>query len=135
MHLGSTDTLDGGVPLVDPGVLRNLAESLDSPDIASRFGSDFVAMWELRRSRLAAALARNDLPAAVDAVISLRVASTMVGAHRLAWLARQVEDGVNRGDFVVARGFMAQLETCGAETVAELALLGDAGLALCSPDL
>lgn len=135
MHIGSTDALGDGVPLVDPGVLRHLAGSLDSPGIASRFASDYVDMWEMRRSRLDAALAVNDFPATVDAVISLRVASTMVGGHRLAWLARQVEDAVNRGDFAVARGFMAQLETCGAETVAELALLGDAGLALCSPDL
>lgn len=135
MLIGNTDALAGTVLLVDPAVLRHLAESLDSRYIAARFASDFVAMWDLRRRRLAAALTRSNLPEAVDAVISMRVASTMVGGHRLALRARQVEDAVNRGDFATARVLMAQVETCGAETVAELAHLGDTELALCSRHL
>lgn len=127
--------LSGGNPLVDPAVLRDLADKLDSPDIASRFAADYVAMWELRRSRLMAALKRNDFPAAVDAVISLRVASVMVGGSRLAWLAQQVEDAVNRADFVAGRELMAAVGVCGAETVEELALVCDSELALCSRHL
>lgn len=129
------DATDEGVPLVDPEVLRDLADKLESPAIASRFAADYVDMWELRLSRLAAALQRSDFPAAIDAVLSLRVASVMVGAGRLAGLAQQVENAVNRGDFAAGRKLLAAVGVCGAETVEELALLCNPELALCSRHL
>lgn len=135
MNTVNNDAADGGVPLVDPEVLRDLADKLESPAIASRFAADYVDLWGLRLSRLAAALARNDFPAAVDAVISLRVASVMVGAGRLAGLAQQVENAVNRGDFTAGRELMAEVSVCGAETVEELAQLCNQELALCSRHL
>lgn len=135
MNTGSGDAINDEVPLVDPEVLRDLADKLESQGIASRFASDYVDMWELRLSRLAAALQRNDFPAAVDAVISLRVASVMVGAARLAGLAQQVEDAVNRGDFTAGRELLATVEACGVETVEELALPCNQELALCSRHL
>ncbi|MFJ6028429.1 Hpt domain-containing protein [Pseudarthrobacter sp. NPDC092424] len=135
MNSGSGEGLDGQIPLVDPAVLKDLADKLQSPDIASRFAADYVDLWEVRRARLAAALERNDFPGAVDAVISLRVASVMVGAGRLTWLAQQVEDAVNSADFAAGRELMAAVCACGIQTVEELAKPYNPELALCSRHL
>ncbi|MFJ5860938.1 Hpt domain-containing protein [Pseudarthrobacter sp. NPDC092439] len=135
MNSGSGEGLDGQIPLVDPAVLKDLADKLQSPDIASRFAADYVDLWEVRRARLAAALERNDFPGAVDAVISLRVASVMVGAGRLTWLAQQVEDAVNSADFAAGRELMAAVGACGIQTVEELAQPCNPELALCSRHL
>ncbi|MFJ6078609.1 Hpt domain-containing protein [Pseudarthrobacter sp. NPDC092419] len=139
MNIGSGDAVDGapgsGIPLVDPLVLADLADKLESPDIACRFAADYVALWEARRSRLAAALVRNDFPAAVDAVISLRVASVMVGAERLAWLAQQVEDAINSANFAAGRELMDAVGVCGTATLDVLVLPRNPELALCSRHL
>lgn len=111
------------IPLVDPGVLGDLGTSLDSNALAVRFAGDYIALWSRRRRRLATALARGDFPASIDAVLSLRTASVMVGGLRLAVLARQVEDAIHRGDFAAAEQIMAGVAVCGADTVAALALV------------
>lgn len=122
MSVAGGTAVEDDVPLVDPAVLMDLRNNLDSPVIALKFAGDYTGMWELRRSRLAAALNRGDLAAAMDAVISLRVSSTMVGGRRLAALAQQLEEAVSRADFATARQFTAAVDACGEETVNELRL-------------
>lgn len=113
---------DEGLPLMDPAVLLDLGEKLNSPEIACGFARDFAAMWDLRRRRLAASLDRRDYSAALDAVISLKVSSAMVGGLRLARLAEEVEVAVRRGDLTAGLALMGTVTDYGHETVNELRL-------------
>lgn len=116
--------VEGDIPVLDPEVLDDLRDKLDSPRIALKFADDYVGMWEMRRDRLSAALKRSDFPAAVDAVISLRVSSAMVGAVRLSCLAQRMENAVIGGDLAVARELIPAVAACGEQTVDRLRLIG-----------
>jgi hypothetical protein len=64
----------------------------------------------------------------MDAVLSLRIASTMVGALRLADLARELENQIQEADLDAARLTLEQVGQCGTQTVAILEsekVLGD----------
>ena len=108
------------LPLVDPAVLEELAEQLDGPTVARRFARDYTDMWEQRFRRLAAALARQDRAAAMDAVISLKISSAMVGALRLAWLAEQLEHLIRSEDYDAGKKVLAEVADHGGQTVREL---------------
>lgn len=113
---------DDRLPLMDPTVLVDLAEKLDSPDIANKFARDYAAVWPLRQRRLAAALNRRDHTGALDVAISLKVSSAMVGGVRLARLAEQLEHFVRRGDLISGLALMDAVTQYGRETVKELQL-------------
>ena len=83
---------------MDTGVLLDLEDQLGRADLATNFVKDYAALWEQRERRLAVSLAGEDRDAALDAVISLKVTSGMVGARRLAGLAQALERAVRRGD-------------------------------------
>ncbi|KRE76735.1 hypothetical protein ASG79_17695 [Arthrobacter sp. Soil761] len=107
------------MPLVDPVVLQDLEDELGQPDLVTNFAKDYVRLWEQRERRLIASLANQDRAAALDAVISLKVSSTMVGALRLAGLAQALESAVRRGD--LGGGFFPELISAhGWATVNEL---------------
>jgi hypothetical protein len=106
------------LPLVDLLVLQELEEELGRPDLATNFAKDYVVMWERRERRLVASLQEEDHAAALDAVISLKVSSTMVGALRLACLAQALEGAVRRGE--VSGGAVGELSVHGRATVEEL---------------
>lgn len=106
------------LPLVDPLVLQELEEDLGRPDLATNFAKDYVVMWERRERRLIASVQEEDLTAALDAVISLKVSSTMVGALRLAFLAQTLEARVRSGD--ISGGIVRELSVHGRATVEEL---------------
>lgn len=107
---------------MDPAVLLDLGEKLNSTDIAHGFARDYAAMWDLRRRRLAAALGRRDYSVALDAAISLKVSSAMVGGLRLAWLAEEIEQAVRRGDLAAGLALMGTVTNYGHETVDQLRL-------------
>ncbi|MDQ0925667.1 HPt (histidine-containing phosphotransfer) domain-containing protein [Pseudarthrobacter sp. W1I19] len=107
------------VPLVDPVVLQDLEHQLGQPDLATNFAKDYVGLWEQRERRLMASLAHEDRAAALDAAISLKVSSTMVGARRLAGLAQALESAVRGGD--LSGGSVRELISVhGRATVEEL---------------
>lgn len=106
------------LPLVDPLVLQELEAELGRPDLATNFAKDYVVMWERRERRLVASVQEEDLTAALDAVISLKVSSAMVGALRLAFLAQTLEASVRRGD--ISGGIVRELSVHGRATVEEL---------------
>ncbi|MFP5367632.1 MAG: Hpt domain-containing protein [Actinomycetes bacterium] len=120
---GSVQEDGEAFPLVDPDVLAELGDKLGSPAMAARFASDYLGLWDSRLHRLLAGFARGDIPAALDAVISIRVSSAMVGGHRLAWLAGQLEEAVSSGDLAAGRELLDGVAGCGRETVAELRLI------------
>ena len=65
--------------------------SWTAAELALRFARDYAAMWDQRYSRLALAVENQDRAAALDAIISLRITSAMVGGLRLARLAEMLE--------------------------------------------
>jgi chemotaxis protein histidine kinase CheA len=110
------------LPLLNPAVLQALEEQLGQSPLARNFADDYAGLWEQRQQRLVDALERNDLKAALDAAISLKVSSAMVGALRLAHLAGQLERAV-RNDYPeeMAR-LLTDIAIHGADTVNELLL-------------
>ena len=79
------------LPLLDPAVLRELEDQLGAPDIAVGFARDYATLWGQRQGHLVAAVERQDRERALDAVISLKISSAMVGGLRMALLAEAVE--------------------------------------------
>lgn len=108
------------LPLVDSGVLEDLEEELNGSELALRFARDYAAMWDQRYSRLALAVENQDRAAALDAIISLRITSAMVGGVRLARLAEVLESVIRQGDFGQGQAMMESVAENGDQTVSEL---------------
>jgi HPt (histidine-containing phosphotransfer) domain-containing protein len=93
-----TQSDDAGRPLVDQSVLDRLREELDEDEgYCTVFVGNFIDYLPRRIGRLRLALTTGDLDGAVDAVLSLKTSSQMVGAERLAGLALDLESAI-RGD-------------------------------------
>lgn len=108
------------LPLLDPAVLEGLEEELGGPEIARKFASDYAGMWVRRQQRLAVSVQRADRAGAVDAAISLKVASAMVGGLRLAHLAGTLEVVLRHGDLQAGAALLAAITIQGRATVDEL---------------
>lgn len=116
-------TLSGHeLPLVDAAVLQDLEEQLGQPDIAWNFANDFAAIWGQRQRRLVASVGHEDRAAALDAVISLKVCSALVGGLRLAHLAERLEAAVREGDLQDGAPLLAMIAIHRRATVKELQL-------------
>ncbi|VII97165.1 hypothetical protein [Arthrobacter sp. DR-2P] len=110
----------GLLPLVDAAVLEELEDELAGSGLAQRFARDYAAMWDQRYARLAAAVASQDRASALDAVISLKITSAMVGGLRLAKLAELLEAVIRMGDFGQGQVLMVRVAEDGGQTVSEL---------------
>lgn len=110
----------GLLPLVDAAVLEELEDELAGSGLAQRFARDYAAMWDQRYARLAAAVDGQDRASAMDAVISLKITSAMVGGLRLAKLAELLESVIRLGDFGQGRALMERVAQDGGQTVTEL---------------
>jgi len=110
------------LPLVDPAVLEDLAVGLGGPDIAQKFAQDYAGMWGQRQHRLMESVGREDRAAALDALISLKVTTAMVGGSRLAHLAGKLEPIVREGDLQEGRALLALMAIHGLHTAEELQL-------------
>ncbi len=84
-------------PLLDPIALEKLREDLAGFEIWSVFVQNFLTALPRRIENLRLALTTGDAVGAMDAVLSLKTASQMVGASRLATLARGLEIAVREG--------------------------------------
>jgi HPt (histidine-containing phosphotransfer) domain-containing protein len=83
---------DAGRPLVDQSVLDRLRVELDEDEgYCTVFVGNFIDYLPFRIGKLRLALTTGDLDGAVDAVLSLKTSSQMVGAERLAGLALDLE--------------------------------------------
>ncbi len=107
-------------PLVDPAALQDLGVQLDSPAVAKDFARDYTKMWQQRYRALAAALAGGDPATVLDAVLSLKTSSMMVGGVRLAQLAAELEQAVRGGEMDRARALLRDVAERGSETMDEL---------------
>lgn len=109
---------DLGVPaLVDAAVLAELEAEL--PGAARRFVAEFVRLWAHRYARIAGAVAAGSTEEALDAVLSLKVSSMMLGAHPLVSRAAALE-GLLRSGQEIPGPLCAQIAECGTLTVASL---------------
>lgn len=117
---GILQELDELLPLVDSGILEDLEDELNGSELALRFARDYAAMWDQRYSRLALAVENQDRTSALDAIISLRITSAMVGGLRLARLAEMLETVIRQGDFGQGQAMMERVAEHGDRTVSEL---------------
>lgn len=86
---------DAGRPLVDQSVLDRLRVELDEDEgYSTVFVGNFIGYLPVRIDRLRLALTTGDLDGAVDAILSLKTSSQMVGAERLACLAMTLERSI-----------------------------------------
>lgn len=105
---------------MDRTVLDDLEEQLGRSDMARDFAKDYSALWGQRARRLVDSLEREDQSAALDAAISLKVSSAMVGGLRLACLAQMLETAVRHGDLHHRASVLAMISIHGPATVYEL---------------
>lgn len=121
---------DAGRPLVDPSVLERLrAELEDDEGYRSVFVGNFIDCLPARIAKLRLALTTGDLDGALDAVLSLKTSSQMVGAERLAGLAmdleRSIRDDSPRSEPSVvlprlAASYLRPINQCGRQTIHRL---------------
>ncbi|WP_190987525.1 Hpt domain-containing protein [Pseudarthrobacter sulfonivorans] len=103
---------------MDLAVLKGLEDQLGRVQMARDFAEDYSELWGQRERRLVDSLQSGDRTAALDAVISLKVSSAMVGGLRLARLAAVLEDAVREGDLHYEA--LAMVSIHGPATIAEL---------------
>ena len=83
------------LPLLDPAVLDRLREGLDDDGgVWKVFIHNFITLLPTRLQKLRLALTTGDLSGALDAVLSLKTSSQMVGAERLAELTAGLERSI-----------------------------------------
>lgn len=86
---------EGIAPLLDPSVLDRLRDELDDDEgIWKVFVQNFITQLPERNERLRQTLTTGDHKGAMDAVLSLKTSSQMVGAERLAGLAMDLEQAI-----------------------------------------
>lgn len=107
------------LPLLNRKVLENLGADLND-GIALGFALDYAEMWDYRHRWLTTALERQDSTAALDAVISLKTSSAMVGGVRLAHIAGMLESVIRGQNMSRSVALLALISKLGSATVTEL---------------
>ncbi|WP_134740061.1 Hpt domain-containing protein [Nocardioides sp. 503] len=87
---------------LDRTCLERLAHDVASHPFMVTFAEKYRLLLPQRIRRVLAALAEGDLEAALDAALSLRVASAYVGALELVEIARHLESHLRTGDLTGA---------------------------------
>ena len=121
---------DAPRPLVDQSVLDRLREELEEDEgYCKVFVGNFIEYLPHRIGRLRLALTTGDLEGSVDAVLSLKTSSQMVGAERLAGLAMDLEgelrNEARHSDVAVvlpqlAAAFLRPINLCSRQTMHRL---------------
>lgn len=116
-------------PLMDPSVFEMLRVDLDDDGVWNVFVRNFIEYLPHRNQRLRLALTTGDPADALDAVLSLKTSSQMVGAERLAGLALDLErsiraDTPGAGPTValprLAAAHPRRIEQCSRQTIHRL---------------
>ncbi len=105
---------DREVPHPGPGPLEQcelqvLAEELGDSRLALRFFSTYLAMLPGRLLRIADGLCRHDPDASMDAVLSLKISSAMVGAVETETQCRAIEMMIREDHFDSAVAALPEL--------------------------
>jgi HPt (histidine-containing phosphotransfer) domain-containing protein len=113
------------LPLLDGAVLQKLQEGLDDEDVCKVFVQYFIALLPARAEKVRRTLTTGDLRGALDAVLSLKSSSQMVGAERLAEFATDLEHSLRVDTHhaeparllpQLAAANIAQITTCSRQT-------------------
>jgi len=115
----AVDNLPATRKLVSVRVLRDLSDQLGA-GTCRQFVGDYIRLWDSRYSRLVSAMHNTDFPAAMDVVLSIKTASKMAGAERLAGLAAEAQALVHSEDHAGLVSLLEPLELCGQDTMREL---------------
>lgn len=107
-------------PLVNLKVLHRLEDEFEDPGPAHSFVRDFIGYWDERYLRLAEAVRLRDEAASLDALLSVRIASAMIGASRLARLAAELESSLKRGHLEAVAEALPRVKDCGDATIRKL---------------
>ncbi|GAB3560820.1 hypothetical protein GCM10027405_11410 [Arthrobacter alkaliphilus] len=107
-------------PILDLAEFQLLEDQVDNPLVARTFAGDFAKLWAKRYELLSTAIERGDVAGALNAVLSVRTSSMMVGAVRLSVLAARLEERIRRGELRAARPLLTEVAECGYVTVQEL---------------
>jgi hypothetical protein len=86
----------------DPSALDRLALDVADRPFMVTFAHTYRRLLPQRVRRLVTAISEGDLDGALDATLSLRVASAIVGAHELVEMASHLEDRIRTGDLAGA---------------------------------
>lgn len=109
----------------------SLAAEMDSPAVAIRFLGDFLDMLPGRVSRILRSLQDQDREESLDAVLSLKITSSMAGALETEHQCRVIEANIRRGDPGAAAGAGRDLAaSVDALLLSRKDLLADARLAV-----
>jgi hypothetical protein len=114
---GATEVLGVEMPLLDLSVLHRLEDELGDPSIARTFANEYINIWDKRIQYLMRSVEHNDPDAAMDAVLSVRNSSFMVGASRLAQLAADFQRIIQDGDVASAQARAEYLAEVGKATM------------------
>lgn len=104
------------LPLVSRDILGTLREDLQDPGIYRNYVELNMQMWEGRYSRLTTALRAGNSADALDALLSVKSSSRMVGAVQLSELAGTLQNCLDTP--AKAASILPELEACGRMTVA-----------------
>jgi HPt (histidine-containing phosphotransfer) domain-containing protein len=107
------------MPVLDFRVLAEVAREVGT-GAADRFLATYLGLLPQRIDRVASAIASSDLDAAMDAVLSLRVTSSMIGAVRLELYCRRLQDELADGHFTDAETAKAMLTAHAALVLSEV---------------
>ncbi|GGH91122.1 Hpt domain-containing protein [Arthrobacter liuii] len=94
---------------VDPQIIQDLGRELNSPQLALRFLTDFLAMLPPRFTRIQTAVAAQDREDAMDAVLSLKITAAMTGASEIEASCLALQASIKNEDFAVAQVQTRQL--------------------------
>ncbi|WP_246858545.1 Hpt domain-containing protein [Citricoccus sp. SGAir0253] len=129
-------------PVLDTDALDRLGAQLDDPAVLSAFIRRYAAMLDHRVERLRHALSHRDRDDWLDAVLSLKSSSAMVGAVGLSELAGALMSSVAPASAAPARWpeascleeIVARLRRLAVETAQQLRLFLERRLGQASAD-
>ncbi|WP_306635279.1 Hpt domain-containing protein [Pseudarthrobacter siccitolerans] len=110
------------IPILDSAILDELEEELPDHGLMRRFAADYAALWKHRLKRLAAAIEDQDRDAALDAAISVKVSSAMIGGLRVARIAELLEQAIREDILDNGRTTLTSIAEAGGATVKEIEL-------------
>lgn len=111
---------ENDIPLVSRDVLDALEQELGDPVTYVTYVRLNHELWPARYERLAEAIRTADATGAMDSVLSIRSASQMIGAMRLAELALTAELALRDGLLSAAEELLEDLEACGTATMRQI---------------
>ena len=97
------ETHVSGAPVFDPGAVTALTGDAGDPAFANVFVGKFRSLLPQRVKRIAMTLCSDDLDEALDAVLSLKVSSCLIGAGELCLIGRTLEAHLRHLDLAKAR--------------------------------